>query len=228
MTDDLINIDDYFQQKLSAEERLAFEEKLSTDPKFAEEVALYAHIKAIEREKVLIERHTEWKTLPVKSPSSINLSRISMGIAAMLAVVLSMWYFTRPTINQRADEYITSNLMTLQKTLDGTQDSLQVGIELYNKQQYQKASEIFEKLITKTPKAIEYLGLSAFQMKKYDAALSYFEKLANNTELLNNKGKFYQALVYIKQNKVSEAEALLKEVIERNLGGKKDAEKILE
>lgn len=228
MANDILNIDNYFQEKLSAEERVDFEKKLADDPSLAADVAFYVHTKLTQREQTLNERHAEWTNRPKKNWLQVNLSQIAIGVAAMLLMVTGIWFFTRSDIQQRADTYIKDDLESLQGTMDDTSDSLKLGIKLYNDKKYAEARVIFEKLIDKSPDALEFAGLSAFKMNDYDAAMSYFEKIEQNTELITNKGKFYIALVNIKQGKIQEGEHLLKEVIDQNLGGKTDAEEILE
>lgn len=228
MANDILNIDNYFQGNLSAEERTDFENKLADDPSLAADVAFYAHAKTVQREQILKERHAEWNNRPKKNGLRVNLSRIGVGVAAMLLMVAGLWFFTRSDIQQRANAYIENDLESLQVTMDDTADSLKLGKSLYNKKKFVEARAIFEKLIDKSPDALEFAGLSAFKMNDYEAAIKYFEITEQNTELINNKGKFYLALVNIKQGKTKEGERLLKEVIDQNLGGKKDAIKILE
>jgi tetratricopeptide (TPR) repeat protein len=224
---DLIHIDNYFQQKLSENDKISIEKRISEESDFAETVAFYANTKALAREKALAERHNEWQNRP---KPTMKISRIATGMAAMLVLVLGFWFFTKDTdtLSEKANKYIETNLTQLPQTMGTTQDSLQMGIGLYNNKKYTEATAIFEKLIEKTPKAIEYLGLSAMQSKQYDVAELYFEKLANNTDLLDNKGKFYLGLNYLKQGDESRGKQALQEVIDENLGGKTEVEKILE
>ena len=228
MANDILNIDNYFQGKLSADERTDFENKLVDDPSLAEDVAFYAQAKLVQREQILKERHAEWTQRPQKKVFLVSFNQIAAGVAAILLVVAGVWFFTRSDIQQRAETYIEKDLERIKDTMDDTEDSLKLGKALYNEKKYAEARLIFEKLIDKSPDAIEFAGLSAFKMNDYETAIKYFKKIEQNTELINNKGKFYIALVYIKQGKTEEGERSLKEVVDQNLGGKKDAEKILE
>ncbi|WP_010521629.1 tetratricopeptide repeat protein [Aquimarina agarivorans] len=61
-----------------------------------------------------------------------------------------------------------------------TPESLEKGIELFNKHQYNEAQEVFEAYLSEHPKnttAMEYLGDIAFQNKKWSLAASYFKPL---------------------------------------------------
>lgn len=228
MANDFLNIDNYFQGKLSEEEKEVFDNNLADNPSLAADVAFYVHSKLAQREQVLKERHAEWTTQSGGKVVGINLKLISVGIAAVFLVIVGLWFFTGSDIQQRTNAYIENDLDQLTNTMGDTDDSLKLGKDLYNQKKYAEARTIFEKLIEKSPDAIEFAGLSALKMNDYEGAIKYFEKIEQNTELINNKGKFYLALVNIKQGKIKEGEQLLKEVIDLNLGGKTDAEKILE
>lgn len=228
MANDILNIDNYFQGNLSDKERKDFEKKLANDSSLAADVAFYAQAKSLQREQILKERHAEWTNRPKKNGFFVSFSKIAIGVAAMFLMVAGLWFFTRSDIQQRAETYIAKDLERIKDTMDDTEDSLKLGKALYNEKKYAEARLIFEKLSDKSPDALEYAGLSAFKMNDYEAAIKYFEKIEQNTELINNKGKFYLALVNIKQGKTKEGERLLKEVVYQNLGGKKEAEKILE
>ncbi|GGD57781.1 hypothetical protein GCM10011514_22340 [Emticicia aquatilis] len=228
MANEFLDIDNYFQGKLSAKEKEAFENNLANDPSLAEDVAFYAQTKFVQRDQILKERHVEWTTQSGSKAVGVNFKLISVGIAAIFLVIIGVWFFTGSDIQQRTNAYIKNDLDQLTRTMGATDDSLKLGKDLYNQKKYTEAKIVFDKLINKSPEAIEFAGLSAFKMNDYDGAIKYFEKIEQNTELINNKGKFYLALVKIRQGKTEEGERLLNEVIDQNLGGKTDAEKILE
>lgn len=228
MSNDFIDIDNYFQGNLSNNEKEIFEKKLASDPTFAEEVAFYAHAKATLRTHILNERHADWTSRPQKKGLGIGFNKIAVGIAAMLLMVGGLWFFIRNDVTKQANTYIDQSLATLPVKMDATEDSLELGKRFYNEKNYQKANDIFERLLSTNPKALEYAGLAALQQKQYDVAMIYFEKLDQNTELLENKGKFYQALTYLKQGDERRGTAILQEIIDNNLYGKIEAEKILD
>ncbi len=228
MSDDLINIDNYFHGNLSTNEKEIFEEKLAAEPNFADEVAFYAHAKATQREQILQERHNEWTSQSQKKGLGISIGKIAVGVAAMLVMVAGLWFFTRNDSIKEANTYIEQSLGTLPVKMDATEDSLELGKRLYNEKKYSEAITVFEKLLDKSPQALEYAGLAALQQHQYEVAMIYFEKLDQNTELLANKGKFYTALTYLKQGDERRGKAVLQEVIDQNLYGKAEAEKILD
>lgn len=215
---DLEYIDNYLANRLSAADKLAFEQRLANDAAFAEDVAFYANTKALEREKVLSEKHAQWNKKP--SGTVLNFRLLSAGLAATLLLVMGWWLYvqnTKPDLNQLADSYIKDNLSTLPVKMDAKEDSLELGKQMYNDGKYLEAKAIFDKL--SEPKALEYAGLSALKAKSYPEAEKAFDKLAQNTDIIENKGKFYLALTYLVQGKRQKAEVLLDEIKKEGLFG---------
>jgi hypothetical protein len=226
--EELKQIDDYFQMQLSESERIAFEQKIKTDPDFADLVAFYTHTKAIEREKILKARHADW-TNEKGGKQTKFFPKAIIGIAATLLFLAGFWYFDKidnKNYEEIATNYIQTELATLPMKMDAAEDSLELGKKLYNEKKYKEAFEIFE--IIKKPSAQEFMGLCALQSKDYLRATAIFEQQAQNQELLNNKAKFYLGLTYLKMGETAKGEALMEEVVSENLAGKVEAEKILE
>ncbi|OYU67003.1 MAG: hypothetical protein CFE22_06870 [Cytophagaceae bacterium BCCC1] len=215
---DLEYIDNYFANRLSSEDKLAFEQRLANDAAFAEEVAFYANTKALEREKVLSEKHAQWNKKP--SGTVLNFRLLSAGLAATLLLVIGWWLYvqnTKPDLETLANNYVKENLSTLPVKMDAKVDSLELGKQMYNDGKYLEAKAIFDKL--SESKALEFAGLSALKVKNYAAAQKAFEKLAQDTDLIENKGKFYLALTYLQQSKKQKAEVLLAEIKKEGLFG---------
>jgi tetratricopeptide (TPR) repeat protein len=237
MSDNYINIDNYFQKKLSEDEKVEFEKILSTDASFAEEVAFYAHTKAIERENILQQRHTEWSNLPQKKGSMVSFSKIVVGIAAMLVLVLS-WLFlfqSKQTPEQMADIYIKQNFdKLLSVKMSGGADSLEIGKQLASEMKYDDAEKIFISLIKKDStnfNAKKMAGIVCVKAGNYDKAVNYFHLLGNQAGLYQNPGYFYEALALLQTNlpnNKNRAKKLLETVISQNLEGKSEAEKIVD
>ncbi len=221
-------IDDYFQQQLSAEQKLAFEKRLETEPELAETTAFYVHTKALERDKLLKEKHAEWTSAAMMKPKW-GLPSIALGMAASLFLIFGIWHVVR--INTQSTErlalaYLQDELGTLPVKMDAQQDSLELGKQLYNEKKYQDAIKIFSKM--NSIEAQEAQGLSALQAGDYTLADRIFESLASNTQILNNKATLYLALSLLQQGKEVEGKALLQKIIDENLPGKTTAEKLLD
>jgi tetratricopeptide (TPR) repeat protein len=222
-------IDNYFEGRLSADEQAAFEKQLEQDKTLADEVAFYLSTKAALKEATLQQRHAEWTQA---QPARSLFWRWTSGIAAAIALLIGVWntvIHTDSTLQEYAEVYIEENLTQLNSHMATTTDSLQIAVDYYNHQKYQEALPIFNRLARNNPraKAYEYEGLTQLQLKNYNAAIAIFERIAADTELLENKGKFYAALAYLKKEDTKTAQRLLKEVITQNLAGKAKAEQWL-
>ncbi|MCP9766039.1 CDC27 family protein [Lacihabitans soyangensis] len=218
MENDTKLIDDYLGGMLSAEEMAVVEQRIMADTAFAESVAFHAQAKSILRDEILLDKHKQWTSQPKAKVPMFTI--LSAGIAAVLLLVAGWWFFAKnsePNLETLAQNYIDQNLSTLPVKMDAKEDSLELGKQYYNEGEYTKALEVFEKL--NDPKALEFAGLSALKGKKYPEAIQFFEKLSQNTELLENKGKFYLALTYLQQGQKQKAEVLLEEIKKEGLFG---------
>lgn len=217
---DLEYIDNYFADRLSAADKLAFEQRLANDAAFAEDVAFYVSTKAVEREKVLLEKHAKWNKTP--KGRILNFRLLSVGVAAALLIFVGWWLYvqnSKADLYQLADSYIKENLSTLPVKMDAKEDSLELGKKYYNEAKFTEAQSIFKNLASKDARALEFEGLSALKAKDFKTAEESFQKLSENKDLLENKGKFYLALTYLQQGKRQKAEVLLDEIKKEDLFG---------
>ncbi len=218
MENDTKLIDDYLGGMLSADEMVVVEQRIMADTAFAESVAFQAQAKSIMRDEILLDKHKQWTSQPKAKVPMFTI--LSAGIAAVLLVVAGWWFFAKnaePSLEKLAQNYIDQNLGTLPVKMDAKEDSLELGKQYYNEGEYTKALEVFEKL--NDPKAQEFAGLSALKAKKYPEAIQFFEKLSQNIELIENKGKFYLALTFLQQGEKQKAEVLLQEIKKEGLFG---------
>lgn len=234
--EELKQIDDYFQMQLSESERIAFENRINADQEFAELVAFYTHIKAIEREKILATRHTDWTNEKGVRQTKFFPKAI-IGIAASLLFFAGFWYFDKlnnKNYEEIATNYLQTELATLPMKMDANEDSLELGKKLYNEKKYKEARYVFDRVAVRTKKfgdaveATQLTGLAALQANDYESAINIFVMLSEDKELLNNKAKFYLALTYLKKGETAKGKAIMEEVVSENLAGKLEAVKILE
>src|SRR6476620_3032050 len=152
-------IDAYFQRTLDPEEIRRFEQRITEDPGFADEVAFYLSAKQrlkaeADREKKEWFRQLAAEKTPVvdinqyrSSSRKVWIYRVTAA-AAVIVCAFFVWYFvfsktTSP--RQMADNYINDNLKTLGVKM-GEKDSLQEGLRLYNEGQYNSALQQFESM----------------------------------------------------------------------------------
>lgn len=218
-------IDDYFQNQLSDSERVAFESRIKVDSEFAQLVAFYSSSKAILREDNLKNKHADWNSQKEVKTAQFN-PKIVFSLAASLLVFFGIWFFSIQNEPQEysafAENYLKNELATLPIKMDAAENNMELGKKLYNEKKYNEAKIIFEKI--PQLEALEYRGLVALQLKDYKTAQQYFKRLAANSDLIENKGKFYLGITMAKTGDNKAAEALFDEVIQQNLGGKQIVE----
>jgi tetratricopeptide (TPR) repeat protein len=233
-------IDDYFEQRLSPEEKTKFEAELKTDPQLADAVAFYLVSRETARqqarEKKLAERHHEWQELAQPRPRTIRVWYAVAAAVAALVIGLG-WYLINPKqrdLRELASGYAMEHFTTLSVQMGSEGDSVQLAIQSFNKGQYATALRWCESVLQQDPQnasAKKVAGIVSLRLLDYDKAIDYFHRLGAQKELYANPGKFYEAIALIRRNQpedATRARALLQEVVDRDLEGKDEAVKWLD
>jgi tetratricopeptide (TPR) repeat protein len=228
--DNLDYIESYFKNELVTGDAREFEERVESDPVFAEEVAFYLSAQMASREMSQSEKKLRFKELYKNSSRTVTPVRKLVyyltAAAAIAGIVFGTNIFIKPVSGQElADRYIKENLQTLGVTMSSHGDSIQTGLRLYNDGKTSEALTIFEKIAesdTSSFDAKKYAGLSALRLKDYTKALSYFEKMEVYTGFYSNPSLLYQALTRMERNQTGDApkvkELLQKIVNEKQTG----------
>lgn len=244
MKTDLETIENYLTGQLPPDERAQFEVALRTDPAVADAMAFYLLTKQVAQEEARDQRRAELDALRTQTQNvpvrSLWSAPMRWAAAASIIVLLGLgWSFFRPTdpnvmASRLTDEYIAAHFTTLSNTMDsGSTDSLKIGSDLFNTGKLAEADAVFENVLTREPNnenALKYGGIVSLRQGNYDKAINQFHRLSQQTDLLANPGTFYEALAYLKRSQPldkSQAKKLLEEVINKNLEGKGEAEKIV-
>lgn len=240
--DNLEYIEAYFNEEFTPEKKREFEQRITADPVFAEEIAFYLSSKqaiatvAMEQRERFKEVYAEYKREAhvKKQPALIRKLWPWAAAAALLAGIIFGWntWLKSPSSKELADKYIKENFQTLSVSMGNNEDSLQAGLRLYNANRLEEALKQFENIALNDTSLIEakkYAGIVSLRLEQYDKAINYFSKI-ENIKLHANPGKFYHALVLIKRNQPGDMETakqLLKQVVENDLEEKEEAEKWL-
>ena len=210
MQNTLEYIEDYFTQVLSEEERKAFEVRIEQDAAFAQDVAFYLTTRNVLQELLEEKRETafaqskdhapetsikgepentfaEKETTKKGRDKTTPVSKLPLrkwlpyaAAACVIFVIAALFLLRSPEPQQLAREYIKENYSILSLTMDASHDSLQLGIEAYNNQDYQRALSFFEGVRHNDPANSDvkkYAGLAYLQTKNYDKALKCFQEL---------------------------------------------------
>jgi hypothetical protein len=233
-------IEQYYNQTLSKAERLAFEEELKSNPALAQEVAFWVQARAAAQAEAHARRKEEFAML---EPSLTKTKQRSLyyTYAAAASVVLMLglgWWIYKSQITnyesqinkEWAAAYIEKNFTTLNTQMGNSNDSLQIGITVYNSGDLKKAKVAFEQLLQRDSlhaEAQKYAGIVALRRQDYDQAIKHFHALGLRTDLAANPGKFYEALALLRRDlplDKKKVENLLKEIKAAKLDGWKEVE----
>jgi hypothetical protein len=222
-------IDDYFKGAMPPEETRTFEQKIESDPAFAEEVAFYLSATGVLKQHADAARKERFRNLqPVALVRPMRRWYIASAAAVVVVAVSVFLLFNRqPGMQQLATSYVEDELSVVGVTM-GRSDSLQSARQHYNEKKFALSLAVSEALVLADPQsedALKNAGLSALQLQQYDKALQYFSRLEQQP-LRVNPGKFYRALTLMKRNGPGDeaaAKALLQQVVAQGLYGKAKA-----
>jgi tetratricopeptide (TPR) repeat protein len=241
---DLEYIDDYFKGALPKEETGRFEQRILSEPPFAEAVSFYCMATQAAKEQLAPQKKQRFRELyqqytppaATSAPSLVRRLLPYMAAAAVLAAIFIGWYVWLKPVppQQMADTYIKKELSSFGVSMGSRQDSLQNALQLYNERKDKEALQQFENMLAANATdatALRYAGIVSLRLGLYDKALQYFRQLEQYPGLYSNPGKFYYALTLMKRNApgdASQARQLLQQVAQSNdLDGKKQAQQWL-
>lgn len=234
-------IEDYFKGSLTATQKEEFEQRILSDPSFAEEVAFYLNTQALLKDELTTEKKARFKDLYRQNeplftrPSPVRRLWPYLVAASALIIIIAGWliFGQQPGPEKLADQYISGQLQNLSVKMSSVQDSLQKAIALYNQGQLPEALIRFQGLLQQDSarsQAKVYSGIVCLRLQQYDKALDYFLQLEADTALYSNPALFYQSLTLMKRNHPGDsqkARQLLQLVVDRDLDKKEDAQQLL-
>jgi tetratricopeptide (TPR) repeat protein len=239
-------IDAYFQRMLDPEEIKRFEQKITEDKEFADEVAFYLSAKQSLKAEADQEKKEWFRELLAQQRSVIDINQYRSTkriwiyrVAAAAAVIVCAffgWYLISSksaSPRQMADNYINDNFKTLPVKMSTEKDSIQDGLRLYNDGRYNSALQQFESMIQRDTGNYllkNYIGIVYLKLGNYEKALQYFKQFEDDT-LYANPSQFNQALTLLKRNMPGDkqkAKQLLEHVRDQDLDGKEIALKLLD
>jgi tetratricopeptide (TPR) repeat protein len=236
---DLDYIENYFTDTPGADLTREFEERIKTDPGFAEEVAFYLAAHEVAKEASGLEKKLRFKETyhGNRINRSVPVRKLVYYLAAAAVVaglIFGTYTFFRPVSPlQLAVQYEKEYLQTLPVTMSGRADSLQTGLRLYNDGKFSEALTQFESIIRSDSSSFtakEYAGITSLRLKEYDKALSWFEQLETYRGLYSNRAQLLEAVTLMERNlsgDAAKAKQLLQKIVTGDLEGKEFAEEWL-
>jgi tetratricopeptide (TPR) repeat protein len=233
--DNLDYIENYFTGEPEASLKKEFEERITSDPEFAAEVAFYLSAKQVSGDVSRSAKKEQFKELyqnkKTARPAPVRKLVYYFAAAAVAAGIIFGTYIITNTASptEMANQYIQSNLQNLGVKMGGGADSIQDGLRLYNDGKMTEALATFEKIAradTSSFNAKKYAGIAALRLKEYQKALSYFEQLEIYSGYYSNPALLLQAVTLMERNQPGDqakAKLLLQKVVANDLEGKEMA-----
>jgi hypothetical protein len=229
----------YFEGTLPEEARAGFEARCLNDPLFAAEVANYVIMRDALREELYQHKRERFAGLyqemavetAKRQPYFLFKNLVGYAAAACIALIAAwLIFFGNKQPEDLANAYAATHFKQLGITMGaGEQERMQQGIAAFNKGRYTEASHIFKTLTRDSSlkaEAVKNLGITQLMAGDEAGAIASFDALAG-MDLFTNPGLFYKAIALMRRSGPADTAAArkcLKEVVEKNLPGKSDAE----
>jgi len=153
--------------------------------------------------------------------------------AASIVILICLSIFLRQDVSNQdlVNDYLnTSNLPSFVSRGDKSINDLIEAQRFFENEHYQKALDIFVpvlEIVDTNASIYVYIGIAQMKLEKYTAAESTFDSLIHADLLDAQKGHWYKALLYIKQNKIDEAKIVLNAIISQSLFNHEEATELL-
>lgn len=225
-------IEAFLAGELRGEALQAFEERLSADADFRQEVELHRQLAdATGGEQfhafraVLKETDAAWQPNQNKAQGGKVriLSNWQLGlIAAGFILLFSMiWLLLNPQAPSPEDLFAThfqpyEMVLTQRSTQADRPEALDAAIAAYANEQYDEAEKLFQQLAESAPDQPIYqlyACVSALAENRNEAAISCFEKLHANPKL-TEQAQWYLGLAHLQRNDPEAAKAAFLEIRE--------------
>ena len=255
--DDDVLIDNYFKGLLSEDEKAAFLKRLASDISFNEKFMLEKQLlKALDDEawsfakgtshevnsykklleeddlqrlkKTLANTNTEFNT----KETSRNKRLYYYLAAASIVILLAFQFFSNQNISNQDLYYDYMNLNDLPSftTRGDESNDLVKAQNLFENEKYQEALTIFQSIDgspeNKANLAL-YTGISQTELGEYDDAEQTFNSLINSGLLDAEKGNWYKALLFLKQNRLKDTKKVLSTIVSDDLFNSDSAKALL-
>ena len=220
----------YFENQLSQEEALLFQNYLDTDASFAEEFAFQKNVKqAITlNERAELKQKLQSFEKPKAKPFKIWYAAASVVLLCGLG-----YYFTQNAATSVYDEFYQTYPNVVAPTVRGenSEDIKSEAFYEYDNGNYEKSLVLFSKIYEtdKDDYALFYKALSQMELQKTTEAIATFKQFdLGKNNAFTPFVKWYLALAYLKENQKEQAMPLLKSLSETQNPQQEMAQKLVD
>lgn len=240
---DIDMIDRYLEGRLNKEDLILFEERLKSDPEFAQDLEI--HKMAINA--VFVHGRDELKQKlndihdnRIKKTITMRVSyRVAASIAAVFLISSVVFYLTAnrtPNYSKLFDESFVpyQDMISQQSRGDNSENKplINDAMKYYNEKKFDKAILLFDKIVKNKQSndaVIYYYGISCLGSKENNIAIELLSQLSVNPgSMFFEQAKWYLALAYLyKQDKENTAK-ILHEIILKGTFNSQKAKELLD
>jgi hypothetical protein len=221
-------IEAYLDKLLNPEDLLSFEQKLTTDTKLQEEVALHRQIRNFLAQQTISDLNAQvkgWiqedkqaeKQIAVKATFSVWKNPTLWRAAASVVLVVGMgWWFLRTddAIKLSPDEYMATLAAEGPGVLQSTENLRSIWSEAFNQKKYKDVTSILDTVSVRSAEEQYYWGLGySLQIPaQFDKAIDILSDKTIAKSIYQDKAEWTTALCYLKQGQTAKAKALLEKI----------------
>ncbi|RXR30163.1 hypothetical protein EQG68_12095 [Flavobacterium piscinae] len=227
-------IEKYFENTLSAEEKVTWEENLKNDPEFKKEVEFQLEIKnavlLAERQKI----KNEIKQFELENFKPVFQLRKYFPYAAIFVAFISLlFYFSNQNQSTQSlyakyhDPYPNTEISNTRNAYQKN-STIEQAFMAYDLNDFKKANDQFDKILESSNEEyiLFYKAICLMELNQHDQALKLFET-TNWTANYLEKARWYQSLCYLKTNELKKAENTLEVLSNKQSFKKTEAEELL-
>ncbi len=228
-------IEDYLDDALDDQQRLAFEAEVRSDPALARQLSVVREA----RQRLI----AQWANEPADSALLNTLQQIGSehfksenssgqsgggrlfrlapawwaAAAALAATVVAAWLFLRPPAHERLfAQYgaFPEADFTVRGDAPGTND-LSAAEAAFNGKDYIEALRLLQAYLAGHPEDTQarlHAGLCHLELKQYDQATAVFTEIGKSPNVWADEATWFLALTYLRQGKRDDCTRILKQI----------------
>lgn len=212
----LENVERFYNDTMSKQERLDFELRLDEDSEFRTQVEdIKTLIFGIENQSLKEQLDTFHEEIPKSNPGKsvfFNFSNIRKfaAVAVILIAITCVWVFSAPQTDRLYAKYFTPDPGLPTTMSSNSNFEFYDAMVNYKQGEYKTAIEKWEALNVKNDTVNYFLGVAYLANKNENTAVEFLEKATQNSEFaLSNEAFYYLGLAYLKEGNVEKAKSSL-------------------
>lgn len=216
-----IGFENYLNNDMPSEEKIIFEERLTSDNEFRENFELYKETtqflstkfstETIDFKENLKSVSKDYFAENTKSkPKVIAFRPFYFAIAASVTIAFGAWFMMQQ--NPSYSDYNQHETAIFMERSDAD-SNVKNAQDFFNNKEYQKAVASFEKIENLTNTEMQYFyGISLIEVNDFVKGELFLNKIKDGNSIYKDKATWNLALSKLKQKKYEDCKKFLKEI----------------